>query len=346
MRLRSRSSSPGSPIVYLDGGPGGSGVGVAEIPAYFRLFDTLRDGADVILLSQRGTGLSRPRLGCPLEEPAPANILTTRERLLEVFRPSVEACVETWRARGVELAGYTTTGAAATPDLYAAVDSLLRRLDHEPTPLEFRTQEGSTSILLGGDGLRYLLMRDVGDTNDHPLWPAAIRLMLDGEPGLMAALAGRRYQEMVGVPLMGLLMDCASGATPGRLARIRDEEPASITGAMTNQWFPEICDALPDLRLPAEHRTSFVSDVPTLFLSGSMDANTPPHQAREVAWGWPRATHLVVEHAGHESVMPQPEVQAVIRDFFSGRDVRDRQIRLSPVDFISVGQARSLVGRP
>ena len=32
-RLRSTAAAPGPPIVYLDGGPGGSGVGVARIPS-------------------------------------------------------------------------------------------------------------------------------------------------------------------------------------------------------------------------------------------------------------------------------------------------------------------------
>ena len=37
-RLRSTSPSPGAPIVYLDGGPGGSGVSTAQVPAFGALF--------------------------------------------------------------------------------------------------------------------------------------------------------------------------------------------------------------------------------------------------------------------------------------------------------------------
>ena len=50
--------------MYLDGGPGGSGIGLYRIDDYKRLFDAMRAAGDVILLSQRGTGFSTPRLTC------------------------------------------------------------------------------------------------------------------------------------------------------------------------------------------------------------------------------------------------------------------------------------------
>lgn len=420
VRLRARTASPGAPIIYLDGGPGGSGVGVAEIPAYHRLFDSLRDVADVILLSQRGTGLSRPRLLCPLVEPLPDDLLTTRARMIEAFTPSAAACAETWRGRGVRLGGYTTVesaddlealrralgeerisllgfsygthlalaavrrhpasieravlvgtegpdhtlklpssaerqlrhlsalaaadpnGAAATPDLYAAIDSLLTRLDAEPVSLPIGAGETARTIRLGGDGMRYLLQRDMGDTNDHPIWPAATRLALDGDYRLIAALAARRMREMGGIPLMGLLMDCASGASDARMARIRAEAATTLQGAMPNQWFPEICALFPEAKLGADYRTPFTSDVPTLFLSGTLDANTPPWQAHEVAWGWPHAEHVLVANAGHESILPEPAAQRIIVDYLAGRSVDTRYVALPSLRFVPVDRARAM----
>lgn len=422
VRLPSRAEDPGAPIVYLDGGPGGTGVGIARVPAYFRLFDALRDVADVILLSQRGTGLSSPQLLCPLSSPLPDDLFTTRERMMEALTPEVEACAESWRGRGVELAGYNTAesaddleslrralgadrlsllgfsygthlglaairrhgdriaravligtegpehtwklpstldlqfeqlswlaardeeGRTATPDLYAAVDTLLRRLDTRPVTLTVEARDGERTIQVGGDGMRYLLRRDIGDTNDHPLWPPAIRLTLDGDYRMLARLAERRFRELAGVPLMGLLMDCASGARGERLARIREERSSGLIGPMTDLWYPEICDAVPEAGLGDEFRTRFVSDVPTLFLSGTLDANTPPYQARYVSWGWPRATHLVVERAGHESIMPYEPAQEVIIDFFRGEDVRGRGIESPGLEFRSVEEVRQMLG--
>ena len=63
VRLPGRNAG-GVPLIYLDGGPGGSGIGVLRIPGWARLLDELRNAGDVILLSQRGTGLTQPRPVC------------------------------------------------------------------------------------------------------------------------------------------------------------------------------------------------------------------------------------------------------------------------------------------
>lgn len=411
VRLPTRAADPGPPIVYLDGGPGGSGYGIARAPSYWPLFDGLRDVAEVILLSQRGTGLSSPNLACPLLAPLPADLFTTRARILEALLPEVEACADTWRGRGVALEGYTTVessddleslrralgadslsllgfsygthlgltvirrhgdrihravligtegpddsyklpstadlqlrhlsalmaadpvAGAILPDLVAALDTLFRRLDREPLSLEIETRSGPRSIRLGGDGLRYLVRRDLGDTNDHPVWPPAFRMALDGDDRMLTRLAARRFNELAGVPLMGILMDCASGTTAAKRARVAAETPSSRLGAMTNLWFPEVCRAVPEARLDDDFRSRFVSAVPTLFVSGTLDANTPPYQAHRAAWGWPNATHVVVDRAGHEALMPWPPAQRLIVDFFRGVDVRGRTLDPLPLEF-------------
>jgi pimeloyl-ACP methyl ester carboxylesterase len=63
VRLPSTAPRPGPPIVYLAGGPGDSGIDSARGPRA-KLLLALRKVADVVLLDQRGTGLSRPALIC------------------------------------------------------------------------------------------------------------------------------------------------------------------------------------------------------------------------------------------------------------------------------------------
>ena len=64
VRLKSTAPSAGDPIVFLMGGPGIPASVMAQVPVYAQLFERLRVVADVILLDQRGTGLSRPALEC------------------------------------------------------------------------------------------------------------------------------------------------------------------------------------------------------------------------------------------------------------------------------------------
>ncbi len=59
VRLAAQDGAAGPPIVYLAGGPGGSGIRAGQGGRY-RLFDALRSSGDVILLDQRGTGVTTP----------------------------------------------------------------------------------------------------------------------------------------------------------------------------------------------------------------------------------------------------------------------------------------------
>ena len=80
--------------------------------------------------------------------------------------------------------------------------------------------------------------------------------------------------------------------------------------------------------------------LPTLFVSGTLDTNTPPFQAEEVRWGFPNSTHLIVENGGHET-LPSSEVHAVIVDFFKGEDVRGRTVSFERPHFLSVEEAKA-----
>jgi pimeloyl-ACP methyl ester carboxylesterase len=112
VRLRSTAKEPGSPIVFLAGGPGVPGIVMGQVPIYFRLFDRLREVSDVILLDQRGTGQSTPNLECSLDARLPADTFETTEKAVRGLTASVRVCAEKWRAEGVELAAYTTNASA------------------------------------------------------------------------------------------------------------------------------------------------------------------------------------------------------------------------------------------
>src|SRR6266498_5308659 len=107
VRLKSTSTDPGPPIVYLAGGPGGSGIALARGPR-FPVFQSLRDAGDVIALDQRGTGLSQPNLECthpldfPLDHPGEPG------PLLEKYVTAVRACADFWRGQGVDVSAYNT----------------------------------------------------------------------------------------------------------------------------------------------------------------------------------------------------------------------------------------------
>lgn len=107
VRFKSTSKNPGPPIVYLAGGPGGSGIATAR-GSRFPLFMAMREVGDVIAFDQRATGFSSPSLGCtetldyPLDKPG------SREEFLQLYKERSRACAERLKSQGVDLAGYNT----------------------------------------------------------------------------------------------------------------------------------------------------------------------------------------------------------------------------------------------
>jgi len=96
MVLYSSSEVPNDPVVYLEGGPGGSGLSVVATEPF--VFEHILSQRDLVLIDQRGTGYSDPWLVCP------EDIEATVEEALE----SLRTCRETWQGRGVDLGQYNT----------------------------------------------------------------------------------------------------------------------------------------------------------------------------------------------------------------------------------------------
>ncbi|MEP1552895.1 MAG: alpha/beta fold hydrolase [Paraglaciecola sp.] len=107
VRFPATGKLKGSPIIYLSGGPGGSGIGTAKWRR-FPLFMALREHADVIALDQRGTGASEKMPYCVsdyaigLTEAVPINQVEQR------YRIAAAECVSNWTKQGADVLGYTT----------------------------------------------------------------------------------------------------------------------------------------------------------------------------------------------------------------------------------------------
>ncbi|HET9274440.1 MAG TPA: alpha/beta fold hydrolase [Gemmatimonadales bacterium] len=115
-RLPSRSRVAKSPIVFFMGGPGVPASLIGRIPPYWTLFDRLSDERDVILLDQRGTGLSTPSLSCPAGPPPEPGLFRSNAALREALRVTYARC----------LGGHSADGAA--PQLFT-VEAVARDVD-------------------------------------------------------------------------------------------------------------------------------------------------------------------------------------------------------------------------
>lgn len=105
-----------APVVYLAGGPGGSGVGTARGPRW-PVFDRVRRETDVLLLDQRGTGLSEPPPACPHEHGFDDDQALDHDSAVAALRETAMRCIAHWREHGVDLDAYTTVQSAHDIDL-------------------------------------------------------------------------------------------------------------------------------------------------------------------------------------------------------------------------------------
>ncbi len=115
VRFKSTSHNPGSPIIYLAGGPGGSGIGTAR-GTRFDLFMKMREVADVIAFDQRGTGDSE---GLPAYNGA-WNIdfseVLTAEKASAPITQEVNKMVAFFEENGADIEGYTSIESAHDMD--------------------------------------------------------------------------------------------------------------------------------------------------------------------------------------------------------------------------------------
>ena len=112
LRFPATTAKPGKPIVFLMGGPGIPGSVMTPIPPYFTLFQKLREVADVIIVDQRGIGLSAPNIDCPSTAPLPASVFADTTQLISFIRNQIALCAARQRSRKVEPTAYNTKESA------------------------------------------------------------------------------------------------------------------------------------------------------------------------------------------------------------------------------------------
>ena len=128
LRFPATGEKEGSPIVYLAGGPGGSGIWMAK-NFRFPIFMALREHGDVIALDQRGTGASDDTPECKSSKVIDDTAPLTDKTYFEMQRGALRECIAFWEREGFDLKGYTT------PENVADLDALRTHLGAEKITL-------------------------------------------------------------------------------------------------------------------------------------------------------------------------------------------------------------------
>jgi pimeloyl-ACP methyl ester carboxylesterase len=217
------------------------------------------------------------------------------------------------------------------PDFVTTVREVLEELEKNPVVIRLPDPVGGETVDLGLGrfDVEYAVATGLADTRMIEVLPAWFETMSRGDFTLSARepLLSRylfHLKRGLGKNAMGLLMDCASGASPQRWKQIENEaaDPANILGRTIDFPFPEISEVWGSTDLGDEFRSPVQADNPVLFFSGSLDCRTPVGNIGEVQAGLPNRRIVTVEGAGHTDVfLSCPGASRTMVRFLKGEDV-------------------------
>lgn len=395
-----------APVVYLAGGPGGSGIGTARGPRW-PVFDRVRRETDVLLLDQRGAGVSEPPPPCPYKQDFDDAQPMERDAALAALRATAARCVAHWRQAGVDLTAYTTAESAADiedlrralgvpkislwgmsygthlalasvrlhgaglervvlmgtegPDdtlkLPLASDALLAELAVFAEQAGFKDLTGSAKrvlaalrqqprqgrslmhegrqVTMGEYDAQLVIAGSLGQRPTQQWLPLVLREAERGDYGLLADLVLMLRPQYGQFQAMSLAMDVASGQSPQRRVLVEAQARDSLFGDALNFPFPAIADGLGLFDLGEAFRGPLHSDVPVLFISGTLDGRTPPANADALRPGFSNSRSLLVRGASHhnELWLGQAAIAENIAGFLAGRPVNDAVLDVAPPVF-------------
>ena len=221
------------------------------------------------------------------------------------------------------------------PDLMALYQKVAQKLDANPAEVEVRSplNNAPMKVKVGSFGLNLMMRFDIGDASDMPVFPRLLYSINKGDYSLLQWFVQKRIRGWYGIQGMAATMDAASGISPSRMERIKEDKEKSLFKHVVN---PRLDLEWPSPDLGEKFRAPLVTDTRTLFMSGTLDFNTPPYQAEEVRWGYSNSSHIIVDYAGHEQILAHPQAMPTIIRFLKGENVDDVALFYPKLTFIPV----------
>lgn len=204
-----QASAPSTPIVYLAGGPGGSGIGTAKRQR-FPLFMAMREFGDVIAFDQRG--INENRLPCTSKQRNQFDKIIDDHQTIETMRLAINDCLQHWQQQDIDIYGYTSLESARD------LDALRKHLGAEKITL-WGTSYGShlalASLKVMPNKIEKMVLSSVEGLNQTIKLPALtdryfdrLQSAINKEPDLSSqfpdvkAMIGRVHQRLEAKPLM------------------------------------------------------------------------------------------------------------------------------------------------
>ncbi|MDQ2921064.1 MAG: alpha/beta hydrolase, partial [Acidobacteriota bacterium] len=220
------------------------------------------------------------------------------------------------------------------PDFIALVNSVVTRLDKEPATVEAtdpKTKQ-KVKVVISGFLFRQLLNNLYG-TDTLPYFPYSFYSASKGDYSIITYLLFESRSTIGSA--MAFMMDCSSGVSRARYRR-EQRENGDLLFSNINFPFMEVCEAWGNPDLGKTFRSPIKSNLPVLFISGTLDAKTPIGNAEEIKRGFPNGIHLIIDGATHSDplFLSSPKIKDVMMEFMRSSRVSTASIMLPPLKFV------------
>ena len=210
------------------------------------------------------------------------------------------------------------------PDFLGTTRRVLAKLAANPV----RGRVDSVEVLIGKEEVQLLIALASGEAS----FIAALPLMIGELDAGRYDLVARQVRDVIKARPIGTAMtypmDMSSGVSDARARRIRDQAPTAILGNAINYPFdqPAYREAWGVKVLPDEFREPVTSDVPTFFISGTLDGRTSLTDAAEVMRGFRNRRSVIVDGASHNPYALTTQLRDLMVRFAMGERVSDARL--------------------
>jgi pimeloyl-ACP methyl ester carboxylesterase len=221
------------------------------------------------------------------------------------------------------------------PDFLGLMKSVFDQLDAQPQTVEITDQrtKQKVRVVVNKFVMQYIVGNNIGTTVTAN-YPALFYRASKGDFTNPAQVWLNTSRQEIG-SAMSFMMDCASGQTAARREQIAREAKGTLLEDLFNFPFPEVCEEWKAPDLGDEFRSPLKSNVPVLFISGTLDARTPVSNAEEYRKGFTNSTHLIIDGAVHSDplFLSTPQIKDGMMEFLRGQPVTVTRTAAPPMKF-------------
>lgn len=209
-------------------------------------------------------------------------------------------------------------------DMQGSVRRVLETVRRHPVEAS-SPMHGGRKVSIGEYDTKIAIANALGRRSSQRMLPLLLRQAEVGDYSLLASFVLMMREDLGTFRAMPLAMDVASGQSPQRRALVEAQARESLFGDALNFPFPDLADGLGLTDLGESFRGPLRSDVPVLFISGTLDGRTPPANAQALLPGFSRGRQLLVRGASHDNELwlGNAGIAGNIADFLAGRPVSD-----------------------